>query len=155
MKLFLVIPILLLASFITIHENFAFAQTGNSTTYNIPQGLSNSDVLIINSNTREMGQNSETVSIPISELLFDVTPNYYQQGKDVSLSIKLKPELNDLYQQIGLFNKPRDIVFIYPSFTQAAYANNGFYDYYHKTCNTSCLTLFYTISYRCSFCFIL
>ncbi|HEV2193697.1 MAG TPA: hypothetical protein VGR54_08790 [Nitrosopumilaceae archaeon] len=139
--LFIIVPILLLASFIVIHENFAFGQTNSSTTYNVPQEQSNSDVLIINSNTKEAGQNSETVKLPISELLFDVTPNYDKQGKTVSLSIKLKPGLDDIYQAISLFNKPRDIVFIYPSFTQAAYSNKGFYDYYHKICDTSCLTV--------------
>jgi hypothetical protein len=139
--LLVVIPFLLLVSFTTIHDNSAFGQTDNSTTYNVPQEQSNSDVLIINSNTKEAGQNNEIVRLPISNLLFDVTPNYDQHGIMVSLSIKLKSELNDLYQTIGLFNKPRDIVFIYPSFTQAAYSNNGFYDYYHKTCDASCLTV--------------
>jgi hypothetical protein len=138
--LFGIMGLLAFVGFFGIHENFAFGQTDNSATSNLPQEQS-SDVLIINSNTKEVGQHSETLRLPVSSLLFDVTPNYDQQGKLVSLSIKLKPELNDLYQRMGLFNKPRDTVFIYPSFTQAAYSNHGFYDYYHNACDVSCLTV--------------
>jgi len=137
--LFSIIAILSFAIFFVVHENFAFGQTDNSTTNNLPQGQS-SDVLIINSNTKE-GERGEAIRLSISALLFDVTPNYDQQGELASLSIKLKPELNDLYQTIGLFNKPPDTVFIYPSFTQAAYSNHGFYEYYHKTCDITCLTV--------------
>lgn len=32
-------------------------------------------------------------------------------------------------------------VIIYPIFTQAAYGKGGFYDYYRKQCDTSCLTV--------------
>ncbi len=32
-------------------------------------------------------------------------------------------------------------VIIYPIFTQAAYGNKGFYDYYRKQCDSSCLTI--------------
>lgn len=32
-------------------------------------------------------------------------------------------------------------VVIYPIFTQAAYGNGGFYDYYKRLCDTSCLTV--------------
>jgi hypothetical protein len=83
----------------------------------------------------------EVLQIPSSKLLFNITPVYDDQGHEVSLLLSLKPELSDLYSQIGLANKSKDIVFIYPSFTQAAYGVNGFYYYYNKKCDTSCLTV--------------
>jgi hypothetical protein len=124
---------LLLVSFTAIHENFAFGQINNSTT--------SGNYLQVLSNTKEEGQHSEVINLPVDQLLFNITPNYDQQGNLASLLIKLKPELTSTYHEIGLFDKPRDTVFIYPSFTQAAYTNNGFYDYYHKKCDLSCLTV--------------
>ncbi len=32
-------------------------------------------------------------------------------------------------------------VFVYPILTQAAYGNNGFYDYYEKKCDSHCITV--------------
>lgn len=135
--LLIVIPFLLLVSFIIIHENFAFAQT-NSPTYNLPQQNGNGDYLEVISNTEG---NQQVLQLPISQLLFNVTPQYDQNGKVVSFSLTAKPELSDLYNEIGMTNKPKDIVFVYPIFTQAAYSNKGFYDYYNKKCDTSCLTV--------------
>jgi hypothetical protein len=93
----------------------------------------------------EVVSNSEghkqTLEIPSSKLLFGIAPIYDDQGHQVSLSLSLKPELSYLYSQIGLVNKSKDIVFIYPSFTQAAYGDHGFYYYYSKRCDTSCLTV--------------
>jgi hypothetical protein len=83
----------------------------------------------------------QNMQIPSNRLLFNITPTYDNQGNQVSLSLSLKPELSYLYSQIGLANKSKDIVFIYPSFTQAAYGVNGFYYYYTKKCDTSCLTV--------------
>jgi hypothetical protein len=34
-----------------------------------------------------------------------------------------------------------DTVVVYPIFTQAAYGNNGFYDYYRELCDSKCLTV--------------
>jgi hypothetical protein len=85
--------------------------------------------------------NEQTLHLPIEEFLFNVTPHNDQNGRLVSLSLELKPELNSLYANIGLFGKPRDIVFIYPSFTQAAYGKNGFYDFYNGKCDAKCLTV--------------
>jgi len=83
----------------------------------------------------------QTLHIPSDQMIFNVKPIYDNQGKEISLSLSLKPDLGNLYQQIGLENKSKDIVFIYPSFTQAAYGDHGFYNYYRKQCDTSCLTV--------------
>lgn len=83
----------------------------------------------------------QTLNIPSDKMLFNVTPIYDDKGNQISFSLSLKPELSDFYHQVGLFDKPKDIVFIYPSFTQAAYGPNGFYDYYKKQCDSRCLTV--------------
>lgn len=85
--------------------------------------------------------NEQTLYLPIKELLFNITPHNDKNGKLISLSLELKPGLDKLYADIGLFDKPRDAVFIYPSFTQAAYGKNGFYDFYNKKCDIRCLTV--------------
>lgn len=120
-------------------EHSAFAATSsytlNSTVnYNVPTGPQG-DILEVISNTEGK---TETQKIPISTLLFNITP-HFQNNQLVSLSMALKPSLSNLYNKTGLFYKPKDIVFVYPIFTQAAYGNHGFYDYYNKKCDASCL----------------
>ncbi|MDE1727505.1 MAG: hypothetical protein KGH89_09650, partial [Thaumarchaeota archaeon] len=83
----------------------------------------------------------QTLHIPSDQMIFNVTPIYDDKGNQVSFSISLKPGYNDFYQQVRLFDKPKNTVFIYPSFTQAAYGSHGFYDYYRKQCDSSCLTV--------------
>lgn len=83
----------------------------------------------------------QTLHIPSDQILFNITQIYDERGNVASLSLSLKPELDDFYKQVGMFDKPKDIVFIYPSFTQAAYGDHGFYDYYRKECDSSCLTV--------------
>lgn len=98
----------------------------------------NPDYLTVVSNTEG---NKQTLHLPLDQFLFNVTPHNDANGKLISLSLGLKPDLGDLYRDIGFFDKPRDIVFIYPSFTQAAYGKNGFYDFYNNKCDTRCLTV--------------
>jgi hypothetical protein len=59
----------------------------------------------------------------------------------LSLSIQRKPDLQNLYKDLELTKGSHDAVFIYPSFTQAAYEKGGFYDFYRKNCDSSCLTV--------------
>jgi hypothetical protein len=54
---------------------------------------------------------------------------------------ELKPELMDTYYKIGLLNQSQNSVVVYPVFTEAAYSENGFYDYYKNECDTLCLTV--------------
>ncbi len=54
---------------------------------------------------------------------------------------ELKPELMLTYYKIGLLNQSQNSVVVYPGFTEAAYSENGFYDYYKNECGTSCLTV--------------
>ena len=54
---------------------------------------------------------------------------------------ELKPELADLYDEIGVTNHPQNTIVIIPVFTAMAYSDHGFYSYYKKECDTSCLTV--------------
>lgn len=115
---------------------FHYSYGQSSSLYDVPNNPG--DYLVIVSNTEG---NEQILHLPVSKFLFNVTPHNDENGKLISLSLGLKPGLDSLYADIGLFNKSRDIVFIYPSFTQAAYDKNGFYDFYNKKCSTKCLTV--------------
>jgi hypothetical protein len=54
---------------------------------------------------------------------------------------ELKPELADLYDEIGVTNHPQNTIVINPVFTAMAYSDHGFYSYYRGECDTSCLTV--------------
>ena len=51
----------------------------------------------------------------------------------------LHEELNNTYDEIGVYHKDEKSVFIIPIFTASAYAKNGFYDFFNLNCNDSCL----------------
>jgi hypothetical protein len=82
----------------------------------------------------------QTVTIPSSQLLFNLNPHFGNQGNLLNFDITLKPDLADLYKQIDS-RQDLKTIFVYPIFTQAAYSKNGFYDYYHGKCDASCLTV--------------
>jgi hypothetical protein len=131
-----ILCILVLFVIIFLAGDYAYAQTSvNNSSSN---GTQISDYLDVVSNTEK---NQQILHLPIDQLIFTVTPHYDENGKQISLSLGLKPGLDNMYEDIGLFGKPRDIVFIYPSFTQAAYGKDGFYDFYKNTCDTKCLTV--------------
>jgi len=50
------------------------------------------------------------------------------------------PEKESLYKDIGNLDKSQNAVFVYPTFTQSAYEEPGFYTYYDKRCDEKCLT---------------
>ena len=60
-----------------------------------------------------------------------------------SASAKLSPYLTKKIQNLQEQKQgPKSkIIIIYPIFTQAAYGKKGFYDYYRKQCDSSCLTV--------------
>ena len=84
---------------------------------------------------------TEKLSIPMNELLFTAIPRYDKDGNTHWASLKLNPDLNQVYKQIGFPTQSQKVAYVYPVFTQAAYGSNGFYDYYRKNCDTSCLTV--------------
>lgn len=96
------------------------------------------DFIEINSTTEGTIQ---TLHLPKSSLLFDITGNTDQNGNLLTISIQRKPELQNLYKDLAFSKGSHDAVFIYPSFTQAAYEKGGFYDFYRKNCDSSCLTV--------------
>lgn len=79
---------------------------------------------------------------PANESIFTLTASTEVNSRLEPLSLALKPDLKDFYQEVGFFgHEPQKIVFVYPIFTQAAYGESGFYKYFKKKCDTSCLTV--------------
>jgi len=103
----------------------------------VPKNNKTSEYLDVVSHEENIKQ---VLRLFVNDLIFNVKP-VYNNGKLTYLTMSTKPDLQEVYNEIGLFGKPRDIVFIYPSFTQAAYDTNGFYDYYNKKCDIKCLTV--------------
>lgn len=68
--------------------------------------------------------------------LFGILYNEYVVKDDPAFHPK---PLTD--NEIKLFGNEQNTIVIYPIFTQFAYSENGFYDYYKEKCDTSCLTV--------------
>ncbi|MDC8453580.1 MAG: hypothetical protein LV477_11820 [Candidatus Nitrosotalea sp.] len=83
----------------------------------------------------------QSLHIPRESLLFDIIGHTDQSGNLESLSMQRKPDLYNVYKDLEVAKNTHDAVFIYPSFTQAAYEKGGFYDFYRKDCDSSCLTV--------------
>ena len=112
------------------------ANAATSGKYDIPSKPSDVlDILVKTTN------GEQKLSLPVNKLLFNVIPHYDQDGKFRSITMKLKPELGQIYQKVGFPHKSEKTVYVYPVFTQAAYDTKGFYDYYNKKCDMSCLTV--------------
>jgi hypothetical protein len=138
-KIFLVILIIFAIPFLFHASSINQIPIANAVT----SGQSNnptkpSDVLIASVQT-EKGVSK--LPIPLDKLLFNVTVHFYPDGKFKSLTMGLKPNMSSFYKKAGFPTKSQKVVFVYPIFTQAAYGSNGFYDYYHKNCGVSCLTV--------------
>jgi hypothetical protein len=86
-------------------------------------------------------EHHEVIKVPLSKLIFKVLPIVDKDGNIISLNISSKPEFSNFYQEVGNFGKSHKIAFVYPVFTQAAYGDHGFYDYYKKKCDSRCLTV--------------
>jgi hypothetical protein len=108
----------------------AVIQNGNSVT------TSGQLTAITNTEGKE-----QDIIIPTDKLLFDVYPHTDLSGKVISLDVKLNHGLYDFYKEAGFPQRSQSVVFVYPIFTQAAYGNEGFYDYYNKKCDDRCLTV--------------
>ena len=83
----------------------------------------------------------QTISTLKKDLLFNITITYDKNDNPRYVNIVGKPELSDFYRQVGFTNQSKDVVVVYPIFTQGAYGNHGFYDYYNKKCGIECLTV--------------
>ncbi|HYL67342.1 MAG TPA: hypothetical protein VEU72_09380 [Nitrosopumilaceae archaeon] len=87
------------------------------------------------------GNQTRTITIPADKLLFSHT-YFVNENYTIDHSMISPNPINyDTYEKIGLFNTTKNIVFVYPIFTQAAYDENGFYYYYNKLCDSKCLTV--------------
>lgn len=122
-----------LSYFLSLHDVNAEQSSNSQASFTITN-----DFIEINSTTEGTIQ---TLHLPKSSLLFDVIGNTDQNGNLLTISIQRKPDLQNLYNDLELSKGSHDVVFIYPSFTQAAYEKGGFYDFYRKNCDSSCLTV--------------
>jgi len=112
------------------------ASAVTSGNYNLPSKPSDILNILVKTNKGE-----QELSLPVNKLLFNVIPHYDNDGKVRSFTMKLKPELEQTYQNVGYSHKTVKTAYVYPVFTQAAYGAKGFYDYYNKKCDTTCLTV--------------
>ena len=136
MKSLMMLGVLLIFTMgLVISEHFVYGENAND----------NSTKVVITNDYIQIISNSEgnlhTLNLDKSTLLFDFVSNPDVNGNLLSYEIHLKPELSSLYKDLGYSEKERDTVFVYPSFTQSAYDKGGFYDYYNKKCDSSCLTI--------------
>ena len=76
---------------------------------------------------------------------FGIEGIHYISNNDLQgwkvIDIFPRPELIDLYDELGVTTDPQKSIVIYPLFTASAYLPNGFYDYYKSKCDESCLTV--------------
>ncbi len=112
--------------------------SGKIIVISIPKYNKTNDYLDIVPNTEG---SRHILRVFVNEMLFNLKPTYDYDGHLFSIEIDKKNGFEDIYNKIGLFDKPHDTVFIYPSFTQAAYDTSGFYDYYNMKCDYKCLTV--------------
>jgi hypothetical protein len=121
--------------------DFAFAQKSSQATHTATY---NGTIKETNKNYSDIGASPTWSFIPLdvpeNKSLFIIASQYDENNRPRSLMLHLKPELADLYQDLSVSRTDR-VVFVYPIFTQAAYSKDGFYDYYNKRCNSSCLTV--------------
>lgn len=134
-----ILILILLSVVVHLPSNSAFAQPASQTTPTAYNGT----IKEINENYSDINARSAwspLPDVPESKLLFEIASHYDESGRPRSLTMHLKPELADLYQDLSASRTDR-VVFVYPIFTQAAYSEGGFYDYYNKRCDSACLTV--------------
>ena len=91
----------------------------------------------------------DLVEIPIPDSLFTIMAPSSKISYDLNTKIAqyeqaefaLKSNYSEIYQKLGFFNQKPNAVVIYPTFTQSAYSENGFYDYHESNCDQTCLTV--------------
>ena len=65
--------------------------------------------------------------------------NTHPDGTYMRYIYELKPEGSELYEEYTVGIKKHVVVF--PTFTHSAYTSPGFYDYYKKSCDKTCLSI--------------
>jgi len=135
---FLSVCIIILASLLILGNSESVHSSSYGDSTNAPITIT-AKVLQFVTNSKEGA--GRTLTIPIDEIIFQLHPKYDENGIITSLSLAKDPRFDYLYRQVGFTEKSQTTVFVYPIFTQAAYSENGFYDYYHKKCDSTCLTV--------------
>jgi len=74
-----------------------------------------------------------------------------KDGKKIwhSLEFKLKPELKEVYDEIGVINDTQNTIVVFPIFTTSAHSGPRNFDYYYLgICDIECLTVPITFDLR-------
>ena len=140
-KTLLAFSIVTISFFILIISQNAYCETSSNQKpiiISVPKYNKTNDYLDIIS---EDEGPSQILRLFVREILFDVKPTYDDARQVISIHIEKKRGFEDLYNRINHVGQSHDTVFIYPSFTQAAYDTSGFYDYYKMKCDNKCLTV--------------
>ena len=66
--------------------------------------------------------------------------NFQGEMRAFKVYLKLKYDMNEIYEKIGFFNEKSNAVVIIPLFTATAYLEPGFYTFYRNECGVECLT---------------
>lgn len=79
-----------------------------------------------------------TITAPASEITYDYNTKFAQY---VQAEFALKNDYFEIYEKIGFLNQESNTAVIYPTFTESAYSENGFYEYFETNCDESCITV--------------
>ena len=138
-KKFLIVPLLLIILVIISFQVL---------TYNGNESNPNLENLDISKIQLEEKNNTKTILTEIinDDYLFrfwSTSEKIQNQSQQIQLSEAMftkKPEFEKIYDELGVEKDKQKTVVIYPIFTSSAYSSPGFYDYYKKNCDESCLT---------------
>ncbi len=137
-----ILPIVILLVSFSVSGGIVFAQSNHElifiNSYTVPENELGTKVFQFVTNSEGKKQ---VLTVPVDEIIFKIIPKYDEYGNMVSVSLSKDPKFNDLYRKAEFSDKSYPAAFVYPIFTQAAYSENGFYDYYNKKCDSKCLTV--------------
>jgi len=92
-------------------------------------------------------KNNELIDISKEYSIFQIIIHkdnlFYTPEKGLIVNnpeIRFYPELEKEYDKVR-YSKEQNVVVVYPIFTEAAYKEKGFYDYFSKKCDETCLTV--------------
>lgn len=101
---------------------------------------------ITNLEDHQDSENEELIELDLGGLFTTlVKPDdlVIKDGKIIPLKVTfgLNSKFADTYKEIGVYELENKPLVVVPLFTASAYAKNGFYDFFKKNCDETCLTV--------------
>ncbi len=93
--------------------------------------FSSFEILAFGQNITEVDNKKYIFRIFVDQKYYDSEKGFYAK-----VSVQPRADYSNLYD---LLKNEQNAVVVYPIFTQSAYSEKGFYDYYHKLCDEKCL----------------